>query len=120
VKIDLPAATPVRSGMFGTARFAGPQREGLAVPAGAIVRNGQLTSVFVVDQDGKARLRLVNAGEQVNERVEILAGLVPGDRVVVDPPAALADGRAVSTPGAGRGATVPDAGRGAASPRTGR
>jgi RND family efflux transporter MFP subunit len=93
VKIELPETAGVRSGMFGRARFPGASRRALAVPAGALLRRGQVTSVFVVD-DGVARLRLVSVADG-----EVLAGLSEGETVIVDPPAAVADGRRVSEGG---------------------
>jgi RND family efflux transporter MFP subunit len=95
VKIDLPAQQGLRSGMFGRARFAGPGRRALAVPERALVRNGQLTSVFVVGSDGRAHLRLVNPGLPASGLVEIAAGLDEGERVVVSPPPGLVDGAPV-------------------------
>ena len=105
VKIDLPSAAPLRSGMYGRAAFRGATRKGLAVPEAAVVRRGQLTSVFVVDADNHARLRLVNASEAADGQVEIRAGVRSGERVVVSPPPALLDGSAVvvGPPSAGSG-----------------
>ncbi|MFN7977301.1 MAG: efflux RND transporter periplasmic adaptor subunit [Vicinamibacterales bacterium] len=90
VKIDLPVGTEVRSGAFGRARLPGDARRALVVPADAIVRHGQVTSVFVAD-GGHARLRLVRL-----QGDEVLAGLAAGDQVIVAPPPALVDGRAIS------------------------
>ena len=95
VKIDLPAGTGLRSGMYGRAVFLGSARKGLAVPEAAVVRRGQLTSVFVVGPDNHARLRLVNASEPAGGVVEIRAGLAAGERVVVGAPPALVDGSPV-------------------------
>ena len=95
VKIDLPSGTSLRSGMYGRAVFRGAARKGLAVPESAVVTRGQLSSVFVVDSDNRARLRLVNASEPADGRVEIRAGLQAGERVVLAPPPALADGSPV-------------------------
>jgi RND family efflux transporter MFP subunit len=96
VKIDLPPGTTLRSGMYGRAAFRGAPRTGLAVPEAAIVRRGQLFSVFVVDADNHARLRLVNASEPADGRVEIRAGVQAGERVVLSPPPALVDGSPVA------------------------
>jgi RND family efflux transporter MFP subunit len=104
VKIDLPALEGLRSGMFGRARFAGPAREVLAVPAGAVVRRGQIASVFVVGPDNRASLRMVNAAEAVGGRVEISAGLDAGEKVVVNPPPTLVDGSPVRARSAGASA----------------
>jgi hypothetical protein len=61
----------------------------LTVPASAIVRRGQLTSVFVVDK-GIARVRLVDLSES-----EVLAGLAESEVVILSPPNGLTDGRRV-------------------------
>jgi RND family efflux transporter MFP subunit len=95
VKLDLPANPALRSGMFGRARFGGGSRQALTVPASAIVRRGQLTSVFVVDKDNRARLRLVQVANASGSRAEIAAGLDPGEQVVVLPGATLVDGAPV-------------------------
>ena len=89
VKVTLPAAAGLRSGLFGRMRVAGPSQPGLLVPAGAVVKRGQMSSVFVVEE-GVARIRLV----ELHGR-EVVAGLVEGERVVVVPPLALTDGRKV-------------------------
>lgn len=91
-KIDLPAGSKVRSGMFGRATIAGRSRRVLAVPEKSIVRRGQLTSAFVVDRSNTARLRLLTIGEAADGSVEVRAGLDPGERVVVAPPPGLVDG----------------------------
>jgi RND family efflux transporter MFP subunit len=94
VKITLPDTPGLRSGTFGRAHFSGRTRRALTVPAGALVHNGQVTSVFVVEKD-VARVRLVNVSGN-----EVLAGLSEGDLVVATPPSALADGHRVT--GGGR------------------
>ena len=90
VKIALPDARGLRSGEFGKARFSGTPRRGLTIPSSAIVRRGQLTSVFVVDK-GLARVRLVSLSES-----EVLAGLTESEVVILSPPPAVTEGRHVS------------------------
>jgi multidrug efflux pump subunit AcrA (membrane-fusion protein) len=51
--------------------------------------------VFVAGQ-GRATLRLVKTGKSAGDRVEILAGLNPGEAVILAPPAALRDGQPVT------------------------
>jgi RND family efflux transporter MFP subunit len=102
VKIDVPDGSSLRSGMFGRARLPGPARTGLAVPQDAVVRTGQVTSVFVVDKD-RVRLRLVSLGDQAGAGVEVLAGLTPDDVVVLAPPPGLRDGQRVTVSGQARG-----------------
>jgi len=93
VKIALPDLPGLRSGEFGKARFTAPPRRGLTIPASAIVRRGQLTSVFVVEND-RARVRLVNVSES-----EVLAGLTESELVILSPPPGLLDGRRVTMGG---------------------
>ena len=95
VKIALPDADVrgLRSGEFGKARFAGTPRRALTIPSSAVVRRGQLTSVFVVEE-GVARVRLVNLSES-----EVLAGLTESEMVILSPPAGVSDGRRVSVGG---------------------
>lgn len=93
VKIALPDLPGIRSGMFGKARFAGPVRRALTVPSSAIVRRGQLTSVFVAD-NGVARLRLVSLSD-----AEVLAGLTESDAVILSPPLDITDGRRIKVGG---------------------
>jgi multidrug efflux pump subunit AcrA (membrane-fusion protein) len=101
VKIDLPDTTGLRSGMFGRATFAGDTHRGLAMPDAALTRRGQLAFAFVVDDTQRARLRLLNVSDAAAGLVEVRSGLVAGERVVVDPPAALVDGSPVTASPAG-------------------
>jgi len=94
LKVDLPASAGVRSGTFGRVRLPGAARTALSVPAEALVTQGQVTSVFVVN-DGVARLRLVRMAG-----TEVQAGLATGEVVVVAPPPGLVDGRRVTVGGA--------------------
>lgn len=91
VKIDLPPAEGLRTGLFARARLAGAPQTAVTVPASSIARRGQLTLVFVAEE-GVARMRLVHAGAEADGRVAILSGLSEGERVVLDPPATLLDG----------------------------
>jgi RND family efflux transporter MFP subunit len=96
VKVDIPGAPTLRSGLFGRARFAGPVRRALTVPSSALLRRGQLTFVFAIDADGLARLRPISTGAIAHDRVEALAGVRDGDLVVTNPPASLSDGTRVA------------------------
>ncbi|HUF16525.1 MAG TPA: efflux RND transporter periplasmic adaptor subunit [Thermoanaerobaculia bacterium] len=82
VKIILGETTlPLRSGTYARVLIPTGTREALTVPASAIVRRGQLSSVFVVGEDNVARMRLITLGENN----EVLSGLESGERIVVDP-----------------------------------
>lgn len=97
VKIALPEDTAgLKSGLFANVIFPGPEQTVMVAPSGAVVRRGQLVGVFVVDDGGKARFRLVKTGRDEQGRVEVLSGLAEGETVVVSPGPQLQDGSPVN------------------------
>lgn len=93
-KINLPASSNIRSGMFGRAVFRMGEKQAVQIPESAVRRSGQLEQVFVVEQ-GVARARLVTTGARIDGRVEILSGLSGGETLAAETPAGLADGSKV-------------------------
>jgi HlyD family secretion protein len=63
----------------------------LRAPASALFRRGDAWHVFAAE-DGRARLRPVEAGHRGVDAVEILAGLEPGESVVLHPTDRVSDG----------------------------
>ncbi len=82
VKVEI-AARGLHTGTFGRAYFAVGSRPALLVPKTALVERGALTSVWVAGKDNIAGMRLIKAGRTLGDRVEILAGLSNGERIVV-------------------------------------
>lgn len=65
------------------------QAKKLVMPAQAVLRRGELTAAYVVGADSRPQLRQIRVGEAVADgQVEVLAGLVDGERVALDPRAA--------------------------------
>jgi multidrug efflux pump subunit AcrA (membrane-fusion protein) len=102
VKVDLPQKGDrargrqiLRSGFFGKALFSIGQRQALTVPEKAVMLRGQLQEIYVLDPENIARLRLIKTGTQYGQRVEILAGLREGERIVVEGAEAVSDGNRV-------------------------
>ncbi|MFT3663829.1 efflux RND transporter periplasmic adaptor subunit [Piscinibacter sp.] len=88
-RLELPAeANGARPGQSLRVRAAGLRAEGAAgrpsLPAGAVLRRGELTAVYVATPQGFA-LRAVRVAAAAGGRVEVLAGLNPGERVAADP-----------------------------------
>jgi multidrug efflux pump subunit AcrA (membrane-fusion protein) len=108
VKVGVPnlAGVQLRSGVYGKARFISGQRQALAIPKTAISQRGQLTGVFVVDQSGLARVRLIKTGRVFGDNVEILSGLNPGEQIVIEGPATIQDGTRVREAAPGKGPPV--------------
>jgi len=66
----------------------------MTLPAEAVVRDAQGTSVWVV-RDGRVERGVVELGEERDGQVEVLGGLQGGEVVVVQPTRRLRDGVAV-------------------------
>jgi RND family efflux transporter MFP subunit len=95
VKVTVPETVTARSGSFARLVFRGAPRRTVVVPPGAIQHQGQVSSVYVV-QDGVARLRLIQVGPASSAGVEVLAGLDAGESLVTSSPASLVDGAPVA------------------------
>jgi RND family efflux transporter MFP subunit len=96
VKLDLPSSDRLRPGQFGRASVPVQERSTIMVPPAAVVRRGQIETVFVVD-NGHARLRLVTTGREADGLVEVLSGLSGGETVVAQDANLLTDGMPVET-----------------------
>jgi RND family efflux transporter MFP subunit len=98
VKIDLQIGDglpALKSGMYGKARFTADQKQALSVPEKAVIRRGQLVGVYVVDENGMARFRLIKTGKRSGERVEVLGGITDSERIVTGRVEAVSDGSRV-------------------------
>jgi RND family efflux transporter MFP subunit len=95
VKLDT-GAEGLRSGSFARALFPLEARQALVIPAAALVRRAGIEGVFVLDAEGIARFRMVRSGQHSDGRIEIQAGLAPGERFVVEGAERLATGDRVA------------------------
>ena len=91
VKIDLPdgqgrsgSRLALRSGLYGKARFSVGQIQAIQVPQKAILHQGQLVGVFVVDSSNAVHLRLIKTGKPYGDQTEVLSGINDGDRIIVE------------------------------------
>lgn len=94
---DLEAYLPnvdgrLRSGMFARVEVPVGQRDAVLVPREALHLRGQLTGVWLVDEQGTARLRWVRTGREVGDQVEVIAGLLGGETVVLRADLPLVEG----------------------------
>ena len=94
IRVDLAASLPgVAPGAFARlwlplSGAAGVASRSLTVPLQAIVRRAEMTGLYVLDADGRPALRQVRLGRVSGDRIEILSGLMPSERVATDPEAA--------------------------------
>ncbi|MCU0839594.1 MAG: MdtA/MuxA family multidrug efflux RND transporter periplasmic adaptor subunit [Rhodospirillales bacterium] len=69
------------------------------VPRAAVQRGPDGPFVYVITADGTVAVRGVTLGRAADERIHVIAGLQPGERVVTDGLDRLRDGRAVTVAG---------------------
>lgn len=93
VRLSLPQElSSIRPGMFARARLpikASEQLGQVLIPLRSVMRRSELMLVYVVDQTGQPQLRQVRLGRQWNDNIEVLAGLQIGEKVALDPIAAV-------------------------------
>ncbi len=83
VRLTFPNASgELRPEMFGEVSLETSPRHGLTIPADAVIDSGTTKVVFVALADGKFQPREVELGQSSGSVVEVLGGLVAGERVV--------------------------------------
>ena len=92
VRLDLPSGVDgLYPGMFARAYFAVGRAQKLLMPAAAVARRSEVTGTYVVSAKGEIQFRQLRLGEAAaGDEVEVLAGVAPGEKVALDPVAALA------------------------------
>lgn len=80
----------LQSGMNVDLRFLGAQvNNALVVPPGVIVTdkcNGGQKGVLIPDENNKAKFKPITVGSTIDNEIQVLEGLKPGDRVFEEPP----------------------------------
>ena len=84
-KVHLHFANPggeLKPEMFGEATLMGKEKEGLRIPADAVLRAGNQDVVFLALGDGKFEPRVVELGAKDGDGIEVKTGLSEGQQVV--------------------------------------
>lgn len=92
VRIDLPADSGLKPGMFVRVEIETEPRIALAVPRQALVWRAGGAGVFLVHTDASVALKPVATGRQMEDLVEITSGLAENQRIVSEGAAFLNDG----------------------------
>ena len=85
----------VKVSFLESARPEASQRQGVRVPAAALVQRDGRQVAFALDDGDVVRMREVRPGRALGDDRQVLSGLAAGDLVVLDPPPALVDGSKV-------------------------
>ncbi len=92
VKVRMPEGLDLKSGMFARVFIPLGGTGMLLIPRSAVVEQGQLQGVYLVDPQMTVRLRLIRIGKILGEQVEVVSGLNAGARYVASVPPNLKDG----------------------------
>jgi len=82
----------LRNGFYGKVSIPVGKKDALLVSKKAIVEKGQLTGVYVVGADSIVTYRLIRAGKAYGDKVEVLSGLSPNERIIIDGAEKAVDG----------------------------
>ena len=95
VKFDLPVGTSVWPGTYAEIMLPDHRASAetlIEIPQSAVVKRGSLPIVYVI-KNNRRELRLVRLGASYAKgRVTVLAGLKPGEQVLVNPPPGVSSG----------------------------
>ena len=100
LEVNSPRGILVPGMIVDVALYFAP-RAAITVHADAVINSGAKQSVFVAQGAGSFEVREVETGAQEGNRVEILRGLEPGDRVVTEGTFLLDSESRLKNPGVG-------------------
>jgi multidrug efflux pump subunit AcrA (membrane-fusion protein) len=95
VQVGVSATESLRSGTFARVPLTIGEQKTMRIPESAVVRQGQLTGVFIVDEKNSARFRLIRTGRAYGDQVAVISGIKDGTRLVAAPTPQLTNGSAV-------------------------
>ena len=73
-----------RPEMFAQIRHSESYRKVPVVPIGAVIQEDGKTTLYVEEAPGRFRQTTVELGKREGEKIPVISGLKPGDRIVVD------------------------------------
>ncbi|MFW2438499.1 MAG: efflux RND transporter periplasmic adaptor subunit [Arenicellales bacterium] len=103
IKLDLPTDVVAGPGMYARVKIptaqSGQESNTPVVPESAVIRRGSLPSVFIVNDEGVAVMRIVRTGASTgNGMVVISSGLSGNERIIDNPPPGIVSGWRPSQP----------------------
>jgi multidrug efflux pump subunit AcrA (membrane-fusion protein) len=95
VIVDADESSALSSGMYvsvsiPTSNTSGTPR--LYVPASSIIHRDQLAGLYTIGSDQTAQLRWLKVGRQLDDDVEVLSGLSPGEKFITQSDGRLYNG----------------------------
>ncbi len=107
VYVDLKQPEGARAGMFARGEFEVGSAEGWTLPQSAVLLRDGFSHVLKVGADSKVAQVKVGVGRRLADRIEIVAGVAPTDRIVATGGGFLGDGDTVRVVAAPAAASAP-------------
>ncbi|MEK7774774.1 MAG: efflux RND transporter periplasmic adaptor subunit [Candidatus Zixiibacteriota bacterium] len=95
MRVLLKSGSSARPGQFGHLLLPQAGQSTFTIPLQALLIRGQMELVYAVDANNRVALRIIRTGKRENNIVEVLSGISPADRIVIDPPNDLIEGDSV-------------------------
>jgi multidrug efflux pump subunit AcrA (membrane-fusion protein) len=84
----------LKSGLYAKIIFENDVKDIITVDESELVRRGQLTGVYTINNQSEASLQWIRLGKKDGSRYEVLSGLSEGDKVISNPDLVI-DGKKV-------------------------
>jgi len=82
----------LKPGMFARVNLLKDKEEVLLIDKKTIINKGQLTGVYTVNQQSEAMLIWIRLGKEYGDKVEVLSGLIEGEKLITSATTKLTDG----------------------------
>lgn len=97
VKFDIPMEITTAPGMYAEIYVPENKKGGsqiTVIPRSALMKGSSLPGVLVVKDDNTSELRMVRLGAEQNggDKIAIISGLNPGEKIINNPPAGVTSG----------------------------
>lgn len=83
IKLKEKAESSIKSGMYAEVQISKDTEEKLLLPKDAIMKKGQLSGVYTVNNQNKTTLRWLRLGKEYDGKVEVLSGLIEGESYIM-------------------------------------
>lgn len=92
LEADANLMNEIKSGMFARVLMEKGQNQNLMIPEKLVIRRGQLTGIYTVNQQQEVMLRWIRLGRKTGENVEVISGLKAGEKLITSFEGKIIDG----------------------------
>ncbi len=86
IRANLPEGIPhISPGMLVKIAIPLNNKQGIWIPTSAVLTHNELNTVYLVDKNQHVQLQQIRIGQRTNMKLEVIAGLREGDRILTHP-----------------------------------